>query len=70
MGEGFIQGKGTGLENLGPISSIPMALEVSSAVSALNTLVSEIEMSHRVVSGGVCKGNVGTELGELVVNTE
>ena len=41
------------LRILGPISSIPMGLEVSSAVSTLNTSVSEIEMSPRVVSGGV-----------------
>ena len=59
------------MEALGPISSIHMDLEVSSAVvRALNTSVSEMEMSLRVVGGGVCKGTVGTELGELVANTE
>ena len=58
------------LRILDPISSIPMALEASSAVRALNTSVSEMEMSLRVVSGGICKGTVGTELCELVVNTE
>ena len=58
------------LRILGPISSIPMASEVSSAVRALNTSVSEMDMSLGVVDGGVCKGTVGTELGELVVNTE
>ena len=67
---GSYRGRAQDLRILGPISSIPMALEVSSAVSALNTSVSEIETSLRVVSGGVCKGTVGTELGELVVNTE
>ena len=45
-------------------------IQVSSAVRALNTSVSEMEMSLRVVSGGVCKGTVGTELVEFLVNTE
>ena len=55
---------------LGPIPMIPMALEMSSAVRALNTSVSEMEMSLRVVGGGVCKRTEGTELDELEVNTE
>ena len=44
----------------------PMALEVSSAVSTLNTSVSEIEMSLRVVSGGVCKGIMACTGDEMV----
>ena len=70
MKEGFMQGKCTRFKNFGSTPSIPLGLEVSSAVRALNTSVSEMEMSLRVVGGGVCKRTVGTELGELVVNTE
>lgn len=46
MEEGFMQGKGTGVENFGsnPINS-HVAFEVSSAVRALNTSVPEMEIS-------------------------
>ena len=70
MEEGFMQGKCTGFKNFGSNPSIFLALEVSSAVRALNTSVFEMEMSLRVVGGGVCKRAMGTGLGELVVNKE
>ena len=66
---GSCRARAQDLRILGPISLIPMALEVSSAVRALNTSVSEMEMSLRVVGGGICKRTVGTELGKLVVES-
>ena len=64
---GSYRARAQDLRILCPILSIPMDLEVS---RALNTSVSEMEMSLRVVGGGVCKRTEGTELGELEVNTE
>ena len=62
MEEGFIQGKGTGLENFG--SNLVNSHGFRSVKCSKNiTSVSEMEMSLRVVSGGGCKGTVGTELG-------
>ena len=56
------------LRILVPIHPLPWLL--SSAVRALDTAVSEMEMSLRVVGGGVCKRAMGTGVGELVVNIE
>ena len=57
------------LRTVGPIPSIFMALEVSSAGRALNMSVAE-KMSLRVMGGGVCMRAMRTELGGLIVNTK
>ena len=56
----FVESKCTVIRTLGPILSIPMALDVSSEHKASNTSDSEIPISDRVGVGdaGSCGGRI------------